>query len=168
MWHVPSQLYDQRHQSARERGYSSSGEAKSYPLLIEPSVRRSSSTCYEAPVFGGSPLLDLERQTSGQGKAQCAWCKWLSFFMIYQSEWRAYLRTWLIESLHRGGGGQLDAGEAWVQFDLVVYSFVVSRASFSLISSPPLYWKVSIPTAVLSTNASRAGLTNLTLKGAFP
>ncbi|KAK9195699.1 hypothetical protein WN943_003824 [Citrus x changshan-huyou] len=73
----------------RERGYSSSGEAKSSPLLIEPSVRRSSSTCYEAPVFGGSRLLDLERRRSGQGKAQCAWCKWLSFFMIYQSEWRA-------------------------------------------------------------------------------
>ncbi|CAL5191881.1 unnamed protein product [Lathyrus oleraceus] len=70
-------LYDQRDQSARERGYSSSGEAKSSPLLIEPSVRGSSSTCYEAPVFGGSPLLDLERQTSRQGKAQCAWCKWL-------------------------------------------------------------------------------------------
>ncbi|GMN73366.1 hypothetical protein TIFTF001_053018, partial [Ficus carica] len=66
-------LYDQRDQSARERGYSSSGEAKSSPLLIEPSVRRSSSTCYEASVFGGSPLLDLERRTSGQGKAQCAW-----------------------------------------------------------------------------------------------
>ncbi|KAK9193120.1 hypothetical protein WN944_003817 [Citrus x changshan-huyou] len=58
----------------RERGYSSSGEAKSSPLLIEPSVRRSSSTCYEAPVFGGSRLLDLERRRSGQGKAQCA-CK---------------------------------------------------------------------------------------------
>ncbi|MCE5166421.1 hypothetical protein HAX54_019180, partial [Datura stramonium] len=35
-----------------------------------PSVRGPSSTCYEAPVFGGSPLLDLERRTSGQGKAQ--------------------------------------------------------------------------------------------------
>jgi hypothetical protein len=80
-WHAPSLLYDQRDQSARERGYSYGGKAKSSPLLIEPSVRRSSSTCYEAPVFGGSPLLDLERRTSGQGKAQCAWCKWLSFFM---------------------------------------------------------------------------------------
>lgn len=28
-----------------------------------------------------------------------------------------------------------------MQFDLVVYSFVVSRASFSLISSPPLEGK---------------------------
>lgn len=44
-----------------------------------------------------------------------------------------------------------------MQFDLVVYSFVVSRASFSLRSAPPLEGKVSIPTAVLSTNASRAG-----------
>ncbi|KAK8539613.1 hypothetical protein V6N13_034905 [Hibiscus sabdariffa] len=70
MRHPCCYLYDQRDQSARERGYSSSGEAKSSPLLIEPSVRRSSSTCYEAPVFGGSPLLDLERRTSGQGKAQ--------------------------------------------------------------------------------------------------
>ncbi|GAU51027.1 hypothetical protein TSUD_411680 [Trifolium subterraneum] len=66
-------LYDQRDQSARERGYSSSGEAKSSPLLIEPSVRGSSSTCYEAPVFDGSPLLDLERRTSRKGKAHCAW-----------------------------------------------------------------------------------------------
>lgn len=132
MWHVPSQCYDQGDQSARERGDSSSGETKSSLLLTEPSVRRSSSTCYEAPGFGGSPLLDLERQTSGQGKAQCAWCKWLSFFMIYQSGGSS-LRTWLIESLLREGG-QLDAVEAWVQFDLVVYSFVVSRASFSLIS----------------------------------
>jgi len=75
----------------------------------------------------------------------------------------------ILSIMYVGGGvGQLDAGEAWVQFDLVVYSFVVSRASFSLISSPPLYWRVSIPTAVLSTNASRAGLTNLTLKGALP
>ncbi|CAK8576096.1 unnamed protein product [Lathyrus sativus] len=65
-------LYDQRDQSARERGYSSSRKAKSSPLLIEPSVRGSSSTCYEAPVFGGSPLLYLERRTSRQGKAQCA------------------------------------------------------------------------------------------------
>ena len=55
-----------------------------------------------------------------------------------------------------------------MQFDLVVYSFVVSRASFSLISSPPLYGRVSIPMAILSTNASQAGLTNLTLKGALP
>ena len=55
-----------------------------------------------------------------------------------------------------------------MQFNLVVYSFVVSRASFLLISSPPRYGRVSIPTAVLSTNASRAGLTNLTLKGALP
>ncbi|KAK2657771.1 hypothetical protein Ddye_010823 [Dipteronia dyeriana] len=79
---IYDKLYDQRDQSARERGYSSSGEAKSSPLLIEPSVRRSSSTCYEAPVFGGSRLLDLERRTSGQGKAQCAWCKWLSSFFF--------------------------------------------------------------------------------------
>jgi len=28
-------------------------------MLIEPSVRSSSPTCYEAPVLGGSPLLDL-------------------------------------------------------------------------------------------------------------
>ena len=49
----------------------------------------------------------------------------------------------------------------------MVYSFVVSRASFSLISSPPRYGRVSIPTAVLSMNASRARLTNLTLKGAL-
>ncbi|PIN24360.1 hypothetical protein CDL12_02893 [Handroanthus impetiginosus] len=48
-------------------------------LLTEPSVWRSLSMCFEAPGFGRSPLLDLERQTSGQGKAQCAWCKWLSF-----------------------------------------------------------------------------------------
>ncbi|KAM7460651.1 hypothetical protein LguiB_035958 [Lonicera macranthoides] len=89
-------LYDQRDQSARERGSSSSGETKSSLLLTEPSVRRSSSTCYEAPVFGGSPLLDLERRTSGQGKAQCAWCKWLSFIMIYQSEWRV-LPTYMID-----------------------------------------------------------------------
>ncbi|MCE3049699.1 hypothetical protein HAX54_045549, partial [Datura stramonium] len=47
--------------SARERGYSSSGETKSSLLLTEPSVSGPSSTCYEAPVFGGSPLLDLER-----------------------------------------------------------------------------------------------------------
>jgi hypothetical protein len=37
--------------------------------------------------------------------------------------------------------------------------------NFLLISSPSLYWKVSIPTTVLSTNEFRAGLTNLTLKG---
>ncbi|MCD7465692.1 hypothetical protein HAX54_001770 [Datura stramonium] len=74
-----TKLYDQRDQSARRAGYSSSGETKSSLLLTEPSVRGPSSTCYEAPVFGGSPLLDLERRTSGQGKAQCAWCKWLSF-----------------------------------------------------------------------------------------
>jgi len=102
MWHVPSQLYDQRDQSARERGSSSTlsvnGETKSSLLLTEPSVRRSSSTCYEAPVFGGSPLLDLERRTSGQGKAQCAWCKWLSFIMIYQSEWRV-LPTYMIDRI---------------------------------------------------------------------
>jgi hypothetical protein len=79
------------------------------------------------------------------------------------------LPTYMIDRITTtGGGGKLDAGEAWVQFDLVVYSFIVTRASFSLISSPPLYWKVSIPTAVLSTNASRAGLTNLSLKGALP
>ncbi|MCE2056152.1 hypothetical protein HAX54_044127 [Datura stramonium] len=64
--HVENGLYDQRDQSARERGYSSSGETKSSLLLTEPSVRGPSSTCYEAPVFGGSPLLDLERRTSGQ------------------------------------------------------------------------------------------------------
>ncbi|PHT26389.1 hypothetical protein CQW23_34000 [Capsicum baccatum] len=46
--------------SARERGYSSSGETKSYLLLTEPSVRGPSSTCYEAPVFGGGKL-DLLR-----------------------------------------------------------------------------------------------------------
>lgn len=132
MWHVPSQLYDQGDQSARERGYSSSGETKSSLLLTEPSVRRSSSTCYEAPVFGGSPLLDLERQTSGQGKAQCAWCGFL-FSWYTNKNGGSSLRTWLIESLRREGG-QLDAVEAWVHFDLVVYSFVVSRASFSLIS----------------------------------
>lgn len=49
-----------------------------------------------------SPLLDLVKvpkvqnealKKEGQGKAQCAWCKWLFFFMIDQSEWRPSLRT---------------------------------------------------------------------------
>lgn len=56
----------------------------------EPSVRKS--------VFGGSPLLDLERRTSGKGKALCAWCKWLSFLMIYQAEWRV-LPTYMIDRI---------------------------------------------------------------------
>ncbi|KAL3513976.1 hypothetical protein ACH5RR_026693 [Cinchona calisaya] len=69
-WFSWELLYDLGDQSAREQGYSSSGETKSSLLLTEPSVWRSSSICYEAPVFGA--LLDLERRTSGQGKTQCA------------------------------------------------------------------------------------------------
>ncbi|MCD7450647.1 hypothetical protein HAX54_007833, partial [Datura stramonium] len=44
-------LYDQRDQSARERGYSSFGETKSSLLPIEPSVRGPSSTCLVDHLF---------------------------------------------------------------------------------------------------------------------
>ncbi|GJY48775.1 hypothetical protein Tco_0438731 [Tanacetum coccineum] len=45
--------FDQRDQSARERGYSSSEEQVSPSLSgPEPSFEKSSSTCYEAPLGG--------------------------------------------------------------------------------------------------------------------
>lgn len=57
---------------------------------VVPSVRKSSA--------GHHYLIDLERRTSGKGKAQCAWCKWLYFLMIYQAEWRV-LPTYMIDRI---------------------------------------------------------------------